>query len=156
MPRSTKATVSRSDGVSPPAVLAIVMLVLSLQTGCGRTNVTAAAQIEKPTRRAIVAAAKTCDASLAPSEAPEPMREAKQDGGNRLRTWKEAASTGMPEAQYLLGLCAKFGVAPELDGEDMAPWLRKAAEQGYAPARSVLGCHLLTTGSEDRERTRKG
>ncbi len=54
--------------------------------------------------------------------------------------WYEpAAQAGQAEAQYRLGMLLKSGATADADGpEKGVAWLRKAADQGYAPAQEEL------------------
>jgi uncharacterized RDD family membrane protein YckC len=61
------------------------------------------------------------------------------DAARDIHVWRKSAETGAPDAQYLLGLCYWWGSGVPYDEMEMVRWLRKAAEQGYAPAQSELG-----------------
>lgn len=55
------------------------------------------------------------------------------------RWYEPAAQAGQAEAQYRLGMLLKSGATAEADGpEKGVAWLRKAADQGYAPAQEEL------------------
>jgi TPR repeat protein len=55
------------------------------------------------------------------------------------RWYEPAAQAGQAEAQYRLGMLLKSGATADTDGpEKGVAWLRKAADQGYAPAQEEL------------------
>ncbi|MGE0095567.1 MAG: tetratricopeptide repeat protein [Alphaproteobacteria bacterium] len=55
------------------------------------------------------------------------------------RWYEPAAQAGQAEAQYRLGMLLKSGATADADGpEKGVAWLRKAADQGYAPAQEEL------------------
>jgi hypothetical protein len=55
------------------------------------------------------------------------------------RWYEPAAQAGQAEAQYRLGMLLKSGATADADGpEKSVSWLRKAADQGYAPAQEEL------------------
>jgi hypothetical protein len=55
------------------------------------------------------------------------------------RWYEPAAQAGQAEAQYRLGMLLKSGATADTDGpEKGVSWLRKAADQGYAPAQEEL------------------
>jgi len=65
----------------------------------------------------------------------------------RLVAWRKAAERGIPEAQWLLGLCHDLGVGVDRRAAEAARWYRKAAEQGYAAAQFMLGaCYASGSG----------
>lgn len=55
------------------------------------------------------------------------------------RWYGPAAQAGQAEAQYRLGMLLKSGATADTDGPERGvAWLRKAADQGYAPAQEEL------------------
>jgi TPR repeat protein len=70
-----------------------------------------------------------------------------------LNTYRSMAETGVPEAQYNLGLCYLKGEGVEEDFNQAVKWLRKAAEQGLAEAQYNLGiCYSNGKGVDLNEK----
>jgi len=69
----------------------------------------------------------------------------KERGPSRADAWRRAALEGVPEAQYLLGICHFHGVEVEhgadvkRDSKLALDWLRRAAAQSYGPAMADVG-----------------
>lgn len=62
------------------------------------------------------------------------------------------ASKGIPEAQFLLGMCYYNGDGIKQDNYEAAKWIRKAAEQGNIEAQLKLGvCYLEGNGVNQRD-----
>lgn len=73
----------------------------------------------------------TYSAQTSPLPAPNPTEA--------VRWYEPAAQAGQVEAQYRLGMLLKSGATADLDGpEKGVAWLRKAADQGYGPAKEEL------------------
>lgn len=73
----------------------------------------------------------TYNAQTSPLPAANPAEAA--------RWYEPAAQAGQAEAQYRLGMLLKSGATADTDGpEKGVAWLRKAADQGYAPAQEEL------------------
>lgn len=73
----------------------------------------------------------TYNAQTSPLPAANPAEAA--------RWYEPAAQAGQAEAQYRLGMLLKSGATADADGpEKGVAWLRKAADQGYAPAQEEL------------------
>ena len=60
----------------------------------------------------------------------------------RLPLWQEAADLDIPEAKFLLGLCASDGLGTPQDFVQAESLYRDAAEQGLAEAQMFLGTYL--------------
>lgn len=56
-----------------------------------------------------------------------------------LQRWREAATQGDAEAQYLVGSKYYYGKGTPQNYKKAAKWVRKAAEQGFASAQFLLG-----------------
>lgn len=63
----------------------------------------------------------------------------REDYETAARLLKPQAERGDAEAQYRLGMMARFGWGIDKDNEAAARWFRKAAEQGHAQAQAELG-----------------
>lgn len=73
----------------------------------------------------------TYNAQTSPLPAANPAEAA--------RWYEPAAEAGQAAAQYRLGMLLKSGATADTDGpEKGVAWLRKAADQGYAPAQEEL------------------
>ena len=62
-----------------------------------------------------------------------------KDYATAYREWKTAADTGVPEAEFDLGLLYSQGLGVRRDLTEATRWYRKAAEQGNAMAQYTLG-----------------
>lgn len=66
----------------------------------------------------------------------------------RLPKWRQAAEHGIPQGQFLYGLCLGAGLGIESNATEAASWYRKAAEQDYAAAQYALGkCYADGNGA---------
>jgi hypothetical protein len=72
-----------------------------------------------------------CDADIEAADTPRAQAA--------FRECLKAAQQGDRDAQFALGEFYGFGLASERDWASAVSWLRKAAEQGDARARNVLG-----------------
>ena len=63
----------------------------------------------------------------------------REDYETAARLLKPQAERGDAEAQYRLGMMARFGWGIDKDNEAAAVWFRKAAEQNHAQAQAELG-----------------
>jgi len=60
------------------------------------------------------------------------------DYAQALRVWRPLAEQGDPEGQLNLGLAYLWGRGVMADEGQAVAWIRKAADQGFAPAQSSL------------------
>ncbi len=66
---------------------------------------------------------------------------------SRLTSWREAAETGMSEAQFFVGCCYYEGLDVLTDYEESVEWNGKAAKRGNPWAQNNLGvCYYLGRG----------
>ncbi len=65
-------------------------------------------------------------------------RRIKKQSKNNYNQWYDAAQRGMPEAQWLMGLCAAKGWGTQVDPECAAEWYEKSAEQDFSVAQIYL------------------
>jgi thiol-disulfide isomerase/thioredoxin len=64
-----------------------------------------------------------------------------------LEVWKKTAENGVPEGQYLFGVCYLAGRGMPKDPVVGTDWIRKAAEQGLAEAQySLAHCYYGSGG----------
>jgi len=75
---------------------------------------------------------------------------ARPDAEQAVKWVRSPAERGCPEAQYLIGLCYDSGIGVAPNPEAATNWLRKAADQGNAGAKSEMQMRR-TTGGEQRE-----
>jgi TPR repeat protein len=61
--------------------------------------------------------------------------------GQRAKIWYEAAKQGMPEAQWLCGMCFEMNLKRKDDYKLAVDWFQAAAKQGYADAQYSLACY---------------
>ncbi|MEQ8247956.1 MAG: tetratricopeptide repeat protein [Alphaproteobacteria bacterium] len=69
--------------------------------------------------------------------------------GNRITAWREllpAARAGDAEAQFYVGTMYRHGFGTETDSDEGHFWLTKAAAQGHARAKFVLGFDAIQEG----------
>jgi hypothetical protein len=59
-------------------------------------------------------------------------------GESRVAAWRQAASLGMPEAQFLLACCCFLGRGMVQSDSETVRWLQKAAEGGVPNAQFFL------------------
>lgn len=63
----------------------------------------------------------------------------REDYAAAIALYGPRAGAGDAEAQYRMGMMARFGWGLDRDAEAAARWLRKAADQGHAQAQAELG-----------------
>ena len=75
---------------------------------------------------------------------PDSVNVPDQAGAKTLARLKKAAAAGFPRAQY--NLAGKFLRSEDTPKDDAATlkWLIRMAEQGYAPAQTLLGLLKFT------------
>ena len=59
-------------------------------------------------------------------------------GISRSGQYRKAAEQGNALAQYFLGVCCYDGQGVKQDSAEAEKWWRKAADQGYEPAKQAL------------------
>ena len=67
----------------------------------------------------------------------------------RFDVWRKAAEMGLPEGQFLYGICHNFGLCTPIDKTKASEWLTKAAEQDHTRALFTLGCMLIVAESNE-------
>lgn len=76
---------------------------------------------------------------------------------SRLDEWKQAASMGLPEAQWLLARCYEEGLGVQMSLAEALSWHFKAAEQGYSKSQNrIASCYQNGEGvpQDDAEAVR--
>ena len=63
----------------------------------------------------------------------------REDYATAIALYRPRAENGDAEAQYRMGMMARFGWGVDKDAEVAARWLRKAAEKGHPQAQAELG-----------------
>jgi uncharacterized protein len=82
--------------------------------------------------------AMTSSLAQAPADAALAAYE-REDYAAAAALYATRASAGDAEAQYRMGMMARFGWGVEKDARTSARWLRLAAEQSHAQAQAELG-----------------
>ena len=80
-------------------------------------------------------------ASWSPALAQDAARAAyeREDYLSAAALYAPRAVQGEPEAQYRMGMMARFGWGMEKDSAAAVGWLRQAADRGHAQAQAELG-----------------
>lgn len=78
------------------------------------------------------------------------------DAEGAVAVLEEAAATGDAALQNALGYCYAFGMGVEQDWQKAVEYYTLSAEQGYAPAQSILGYEYLFAALPLRRGAEKG
>ncbi|MDC0189745.1 sel1 repeat family protein [Rhodospirillales bacterium] len=95
---------------------------------------------------------KNINSILKKLDAPNTVVKSNDKSSEQTPKLGEAAESGDPGAQYMLGESYFDGDADEEDDAEAVSWFKKAADQNHAEAQWRLGfCYLFGFGVEDDE-----
>lgn len=80
------------------------------------------------------------------------------DTAKAIELLSQAASAGLPKAQYMLGIAHRQGRGVGLNQSEAARWFRRAGAQGHTAARRAfceLGASGNLIGPENKSRTKQ-
>ena len=94
--------------------------------------------IANASRRCILVLLALCSLALAQGDAARVAYE-REDYATAVQLNAPRAAAGDAEAQYRMGMMARFGWGVDKDIAAAVKWLSAAAKQNYAPAQAELG-----------------
>ena len=94
--------------------------------------------------------------SAATKSAADGKTDINQASTEAVKTIKDLADKGDPDASYALALWARLGVLNGLDAKSLLSLYEKAAQGGNVPAKAELGGMLIQNFPQDIDQVKKG